>query len=226
MPNSDSHARRNRAYIAGSLLAAVAAGTIGVVLLTGGNEQSAAGSPTTPAPRVSAPANTAPTPEPSPSTPATVPTPEDVAVSAAKDKYLEYVRAGDQVAQGGYQDLKPYDAVAIDPERTELTLEARDSAGIRTSGNSEVAALEAESVKLSTDPDASYSEVQLRGCLDVSKVEALAADGSSATADTRLPRIAFTALLQQIPASAFTDSGRPGGWYVAKVEYPGGGTPC
>jgi hypothetical protein len=223
MPNTDRHDGRNRAYIAGSLVAALAAGTLGVVLLTGGDDQSAAESPLSPSPGASAEASPTPTPAPAISTP---PTPEDVAVAAAKDKYLEYLRVRNQVAQGGYQDLEPYDAVAIDPERTELTLEARDSAGIRTTGDSEVAALTAESVKLSPDPEESYSEVQLRGCLDVRKVEAFAADGTSATADTRLPRIAFTALVQQVPASAFSDPGRPGGWYVAKVEYPGGGTAC
>lgn len=215
-PSTDPGRGRRRAYIAGCLVAAVAAATAGVVLLSGGDNEPAAAPTTPPAP---APTSAAPSP-----TVTAAPTPADVAVAAAKSKYLEYLRADDRVAQGGYKNLKPYDAVAIDPERTQLTVTARRSAGIRTTGSAEVATLGVESVKLATSSK-SYSEVRLRGCLDVQKVKAFKADGSSAIAPTRLPRIAFKVLVQKIPTAAFTD-GRPGGWYVSMVEYPGGGTAC
>ncbi len=194
---------------------------IGILaILTSGDDNDKR--PTAP-PRPSAPAMTSPAPEPVISVP---PKPEDVAADAAKATFLEYVRVRDQVAQGGYENLELYDAVAIDPERTELALEARRTAAVRATGDSEVATLGVESVELTTDPERSYSEVRLRGCLDVQQVEAFKADGTTAVTATRLPRIAFNVLVQEIPASAFNEPGRAGGWYVAKVEYPGGGTAC
>ena len=217
MPSTDAHRSRNRAYVAGCLIAAVAAAVGGVALLTGGDDSPAAG-PTTPPP----PVTSSPSPVP---TLSFAPTPEDVAVAAAKAKYLEYVRVRDQVAQGGYENLQLYDAVAIDPERTQLTLEARRTAAVRATGDSEVATLGVQSVKLAKDPG-SRSQVELRGCLDVQNVQAFKADGTSAVASTRLPRIAFNVLVQEIPATAFNEPGRAGGWYVAMVEYPGGGTAC
>ncbi len=218
MPSTHAHRGRNRAYVAGCLVAAAGAAVGGVVLLTGGDSKPAA-RPTSPPP----PVTTSATPAPTISTP---PKPEDLAVAAAKAKYLEYVRVHDQVAKGGYKDLKLYDAVAISPERTELALEATRTAAVRTSGSSVVATLGVESVKLTTDPKRSFSEVRLRGCLDVRAVKAFKADGTSAITANRVPRIAFTALVQMVPASSFNQPGRVGGWYVAMVEYPGGGTPC
>lgn len=215
-PSTDPGRGRRRAYIAGCLVAAVAAATAGVVLLSGGDSEPAAAPTTPPAPP---PTSAVPSPPPS-----AAPRPADVAAAAAKAKYLQYVSVNDAVAQGGYKNLKPYDAVAIDPERAELTAAARRLAGIRTTGASEVATLGVQSVKLATNPKF-YSDVRLTGCLDVRGVKAFRADGSSAVTATRLPRIAFAVLVQKIPAAAFTD-GRPGGWYVAKVEYPGGGTAC
>ena len=217
MPSTDAHRGRNRAYFAGCVAAAAAAAAVGVVLLSGGDAAPTA-APITP----SAPATFSPSPAPTISTP---PKPEDVAVTAAKAKYLEYVRVNDQVAQGGYENLQLYDAVAVDPERTDLTLEARRSTGLRTTGDSEVATLGVQSVQLAKGPG-SRSQVEMRGCLDVQNVQAFKADGTSAVAPTRLPRIAFNVLVQEIPATAFKNSGRAGGWYVARVAYPGGGTAC
>ena len=217
MPSTDSRRARNRAYVAGCLVAAAGAAVGGVVLLTGGDSK-----PTT-RPTSPPPVTTSATPAPTISTP---PKPEDLAVAAAKAKYLEYVRVHDQVAKGGYKDLKLYDAVAISPERTELALEATRTAAVRTSGSSVVATLGVESVMLTTDPKRSLSEVRLRGCLDVRAVKAFKADGTTAITANRVPRIAFTALVQMVPASSSNQPGRVGGWYVAMVEYPGGGTPC
>jgi len=217
MPSTDSHRGRGRAYVAGCLVAAVAAAAVGVVLLTGGDDKPAAGPTPPPAPTTSSP-----TPAPAISTP---PKPADVAVAAAKAKYIEYVRVRGLVSQGGYKNLKLYDSVAVSPERTELALEARRTTAVRTTGDSKVVELGVQSVKLTTDPKKAFSEVRLRGCLDVQAVKAFKADGSSAITADRLPRIAFTALVQMVPAAALND-GRGGGWYVSKVEYPGGGTAC
>ena len=215
LPSTDQHG--NRAFVAGCLVAAVAAAVGGVVLLTGGGKPDAA--PTTPP----APVTSSPTPAPTVSVP---PTPNDLASTAAKAEFLEYLRVNDQVAQGGYKNLKLYDAVAVSPERTSLAAAARRLAGIRSTGNTQVATLGVQSVKLSSDPKKAFSEVGLTGCLDVTKVKAFNADGSSAITATRLPRIAFTARLQMVPAASFNEPGRRGGWYVSDVEYPGGGTAC
>lgn len=217
MPSAtDSH--RGRAYVAGCLIAAVVAAVGGVVLLTGGNDKPDAA---TTAP----PATTKSTATQAPVT-STSPKPEDLAVEAAKAKFLGYVRVSDRVSQGGYKNLALYDTVAVSPERTELALEARRSQGIQTTGSTVVATLDATSVKLTTDPRKAFSRVALAGCLDVRGVKALRSDGTSAIAATRLPRIAFTALVEMVPTSSFNQPGRHGGWYVSKVEYPGGGTAC
>ncbi len=218
MPSTDSRRARNRAYVAGCLVAAAGAAVGGVVLLTGGNNKPDA-RPTSPPP----PVTTSATPAPTISTP---PKPEDVAVAAAKAKYLEYVRVNDRVAQGGYKNLNLYDAVAVSPERTELALAARKLAGIRSSGNTEVASLALQSVKLTTDPAKAFSEVRLRACVDVRKVRAFRADGTSAVKASRLPRIEVDVLVQMVPAKAFEGTGRRAGWYVSRTETPGGGTAC
>lgn len=189
-----------------------------LAILTGGDDKPAAAPPVP-----SAPAMTSPAPEPVISVP---PKPEDVAADAAKAAFLEYLRVTDQVAQGGYRNLEPYDAVAISPERSELAVEARRSAGVRTTGNAEVVTLGVRSVTLTTDPERAFSEVRLQGCLDVQGVKAFRADGSSAVTADRLPRIGVEVLVQMVPASSFNEPGRRDGWYVAKVEYPGGGTAC
>jgi len=216
MPRTDSHRGRNRAYVAGCLVAAAGAAVGGVVLLTGGSNKPDA-RPTTP------PVTTSATPAPTISTP---PKPEDLAVAAAKAKYLEYVRVNDRVAQGGYKNLNLYDAVAVSPERTELALAARKLAGIRSSGNTEVASLAVQSVKLTTDPAKAFSEVRLWACVDVRKVKAFRADGTSAVKASRLPRIEVEVLVQMVPAKAFEGTGRRAGWYVSRTETPGGGTAC
>ena len=116
--------------------------------------------------------------------------------------------------------------MAVSPERTELALAARKLAGIRSSGNTEVASLALQSVKLTTDPAKAFSEVRLRACVDVRKVKAFRADGTSAVKASRLPRIKVDVLVQMVPAKAFEGTGRRAGWYVSRTETPGGGTAC
>ena len=214
---TESRRVRNRAYGAGCLVAAVVAAVGGVVLLTGGRDEPDAAPAVTPPPVASSPV-----PSPVVSTP---PKPEDVAAADAKARFLEYVRVKDRVGAGGYTDDKLYSAVAVSPARTQLALETRKGQGIRTTGTTVVATLGVNSVKLSNDPTKAFSEVGLAGCLDVQSVKALNADGTSAIAATRLPRIAVTAVMQMVPGSALKDN-RPTGWYLSKLEYPGGGTPC
>lgn len=207
--------RRGRAYVAGCLAAAVVAAVGGVVLLTGGDDKPAA---------ISAPKATtsAPTPSPIISTPLA---PTDAAAEAAKAAYLEYVRVDDLVAQGGYKNLRPYDTIAISPERTDLVLVARRSAGERRVGANKVDALDVKDVSLSHNVKI-YPRVQLLACLDVSGTDVLDARGRSLISSKRLPRVKVSVVVQQIPAAAFTGSGRKAGWYVSNVDYPSGGVAC
>ena len=214
MPSTDPHRGRNRAYVAGCLLAAVAAAVGGVALLTGGNVESEA-APTTPPPATSSPA-------PSP-TVSTAPTPEDVAAEQAKARYLEYLRVTDQVANGGHTDLAAYDAVAIDPETGVLLQGAAQRAGkITTTGETGVVSLTVQSVEL--DPPGDYPSVRLLACLNVSQVTAVdAATGEPAAPPDFPDQITSEVLVQNIPPGAFTD-GREPGWYVADVVQRG--EPC
>lgn len=217
MPSTDSHRGRTRAYIAGCLVAAVVAAVGGVLLLTGGGDKPAA-VPTPPPTQVTS----SPAPAPAISTP---PKPADVAVAAAKAKYIEYLRVDDQVAQGGFKNLKPYDAVAISPERTELVVVARRSAGERRVGANRVYSLGVRKVSLSSNAKI-YPKVELLACLDVTGTDVVNAQGRSLVSPKRLPRVKVNVVVQQIPAAAFTEPGRKAGWYVSNVDYPGGGFAC
>ena len=212
MPSTDAHRGRNRAYIAGCLIAAVAVAIGGVALLTGGGETPAA-APTTPTPVASSPA-----PTPMGSTP---PKPEDLAVTAAKARYLDYLRVTGQVAQGGYKNLKLYDTVAVDPETGVLLLGAEQQVNIRTTGTTKVLSLTAQAVKL--NPPGEYPSVRLLACLDVSQVTAVDAAGKSLVPPDRPDLLRSEAVVQNIPPGAFTDGRKPG-WYVAEVLQRG--EPC
>lgn len=211
MLSTDAHRGRHRVYIAGCLAAAVIAAVGGVALLTGRDGTSVA-APTTP------PVAMSPAPTPTVSAP---PKPEDVAAEQAKARYLDYLQVTDQVAQGGYTDLAAYDAVAIDPETGVLLLEARQNAGLRSTGATEVVSLTVQSVEL--DPPGQYPSIRLLACLDVSQVDLLDAAGKSLVPPDRPERLRSEALVQNIPPGAFTD-GRQPGWYVAEVEQRG--QPC
>lgn len=212
MPNTDPHRGRNRAYVAGCLIAAVAVAVGGVALLTGGDDTPVA-APTTPPPVASNPA-----PSPAVSTP---PTPEDIAAEQATARYLDYLRVTRQVAEGGYTDLAAYDAVAVDPHTGVLLQSAQQNAGLRSTGDAEVVSLTVQSVEL--DPPGEYPSVRLLACLDVSQVDVLDAAGESVITPDRVERFRSEAVVQNIPEGAFTD-GRESGWYVAEVEQRG--EPC
>ncbi len=213
MLRTDSHRGRNRAYVAGCLIAAVAAVVGGVALLTGGDDGKSVAAPTAPPPVTS---SAAPTP-----TISTPPKPEDVAAEQAKARYLEYLRVTREVAQGGYTNLAAYDAVAIDPHTGVLLQSAAQNAGHRSTGDVEVVSLTVQSVDL--DPPGAYPSVRLLACLDVSQVDLLDAAGNSMVSPDRVEQFRSEAIVQNIPAGAFTD-GREAGWYVAEVEQRG--EPC
>ena len=209
--SGDSRRGRNRAVVAGCVLAAAAAATVGVALLTGGDEPAAA--PTTPP----APVTSSPAPAPTVSTP---PTAEDVAAEAAQARYLDYLRVTDQVANGGYSDLAAYDAVAVDPETGVLLLGARQDLrdGITGNSDTEVLSLTVQSVDL--DPPGQYPSVRLLACLDVSRNTAVNAAGESVRAPDFPDRLRSEVVVRDIPSGAFTD-GREPGWYVAEVVQRG-----
>ncbi len=214
MPSTDPDRGRNRAYVAGCLVAAVVAAVGGVVLLTGGDDTPEAAPTTPPAPVTSSPA-----PSPTVSVP---PKPEDIAVAAAEAKYLEYLQVTREVAQAGYVDLAPFDTVAIDPQTVVLLQTAERLAGITTTGDTEVIALTVQAVEL--DPPGEYPSVRLLACLDVSRVTAVnAATGESVVSPDRPDRLKSEAVVRNIPPGAFTD-GRQPGWYVAEVVQRG--EPC
>ncbi|MBC7679763.1 MAG: hypothetical protein H7233_12365 [Pseudorhodobacter sp.] len=211
-PSTGTDHGRNRAYIAGCLIAAVAAAAVGVALLTGGDDKSVA-APTTPPPVASSPA-----PTPTVSTP---PRPEDLAVAAAKTRYQDYLRVTRGVAEGGYTDLAAYDTVAIDPHTGVLLQSAAQTAGLRSTGDAEVVSLTVQSVEL--DPPGQYPSVRLLACLDVSQTDVLDAAGRSVITPDRVERFRSEVVVQNIPSGAFTDGRKPG-WYVAEVEQRG--EPC
>ena len=73
------------------------------------------------------------------------------------------------------------------------------------------------------EPRGDYPSVRLLACLDVSKVTAVDAAGRSLVPADRPDRLRSQAVLQNIPAGAFTDGRKPG-WYVAEVVQRG--QPC
>lgn len=216
MPSTDVHRgrnrNRNRAYIAACLIAAVAVAVGGVALLTGGDDTPIA-APSTPPPVASSPA-----PTPTVSIP---PKPEDVAAEQAQARYQDYLRVTRQVAQGGYNNLAAYDAVAIDPHTGVLLRSAQQNKGLRSTGDAKVVSLTVQSVDL--DPPGGYPSVRLLACLDVSQVDVLDAAGKSVITPDRVDRFRSEAVIRNIPEGAFTD-GREPGWYVAEVVQRG--EPC
>lgn len=207
--------RRSRgerlAVIAGIVVSLLALSGIALLLLAEDDGKQ----PAPPASSPAAQATTGPGVEPAPQTPA------DVAAAEAQERYLQYVRVYDDIAEGGFAEPERYRAVAIDPHLAELFLSARRLTGIRSTGSTEVASLVVQAVDL--DPPGDYPSVRLLACLDVSQVTAVDASGKNAVQPDRLNRVRSEVTLRNIPAEAFND-GRPAGWYVAQLEQPG--EPC
>jgi hypothetical protein len=200
------------AVLIGAVVTVLAA--IGVVfLVTGDSDQQPAPAPPAPAARTS----TQPSSDAAPQTPA------DIAAAEAQQRYREFVRVQDLVAQGGFANPELYETVAIDPERTQLILEARQFAGARVTGDTQVASLTVESVQLPSEP-AEHPSVRLVACLDVTQVQAVDANDTSLVSPDRPDRIASRVLLQQFEPGDFAEDPERSGWYVAEVEQRG--EPC
>lgn len=198
------------AVIAGLVVTVLALAGIAFLLLGDVNGEQ----PVSPAPTPNAQASTEPTVDPAPQTPA------DIAAAEAQERYLEFVRAQDQVAQASFSNPELYETVAINPELGQLVIEAREFAGARVTGQTQVASLVVESVQLPADP-AEYPEVRLLACLDVTAVQAVDANGNSLVAPDRLDRIASRVLLQQFEPGDFAQNPDRSGWFVAEVEQRG-----
>jgi hypothetical protein len=173
--------------------------------------------PVPPSETPAARASTEPTLQPAPQTPA------DVAAAEAQERYRAFIRVKDEVAQAGYTNPQRYETVAVNPERAQLIIEARDFAGAQVTGDTAIASLVVESVQLPANP-AEYPEVRLLACLDVSAVQAVDANGTSLVSPDRLDRIASRVLLQKFEPGDFAQDPDLSGWFVAEVEQRG--EPC
>ncbi len=166
----------------------------------------------------------APSRTPDASPPAAVQTPQDVAAAEATARYREYLQVGDEIGQNGYTSSAPYDAVTVDPERTNAELAFRAFAGnegARQVGAVALASLEVTSVDLEVGPG-SYPKVVLQACLDVSGVDIIDSTGKSLVTADRLDRSASTVTLHRYePGTAGAEAG---GWYV--FETITAGEPC
>ena len=197
------------AIIVGVVVTMLALAGIAFLLLGDNGEQ-----PAPPSDTPAAPADTEPTREPS------VQTPADIAAAEAQERYRAFIRVKDEVAQAGYADPERYETVAVNPERAQLIIEARDFAGALVTGDTAIASLIVESVQLPTD-SAEYPEVRLLACLDVSGVQAVDANGTSLVSPDRLDRIASRVLLQKFEPGDFAQDPDRSGWFVAEVEQRG-----
>ncbi len=166
----------------------------------------------------------APSSTPDASPPAAVQTPQDVAAAEAKARYREYLRVSDEIGQNGYTSSAPYDAVTVDPERTNVELAFRTigrNEGARQIGDVVVASLEVTSVDLEVGPG-SYPKVVLEACLDVSDVDVIDSTGKSLVTADRLDRSASTVTLHRYEPG--TPGAEAGGWYV--FETTAASEPC
>ncbi len=209
----NSGPRRSRgerlSVLAGVLVTLLA--LAGIVLLLNNDD---ADQPAAPAPSPAAQADTEPSDEPAPQTPA------DIAAAEAQERYREFIRVDDQIARGSYANPELYETVAINPERAQRILEAREFAGARVTGETRIASLVVESVQLPTDP-AETPEVRLLACLDVTDIQAVDANGNSLVSPDRLDRIASRVLLQKFEPGDFAQAPDRSGWFVAEVEQRG-----
>jgi hypothetical protein len=207
---SNVRRRRERLAVLGGLVVTALA-IAGIILLLADKDTEPAATRT--------PATTAPdaSPDTGESPPAT---PADLAAAEAQERYRAFIQVKDQVAQGQYADPRPYETVAINPERAQLILEARQFAGARVTGATRIASLDVESVVLPASTE-EYPEVRLIACLDVSGVRALGPDGVSLVSPDRLDRILSRVLLQRFEPGDFAEAPERSGWFVAEVDQRG-----
>lgn len=186
---------------------------------------SQASSDSDPTPRTSAaptaPPSAAPSPEPSEAPVAL--TPVQQAEAEAEAAYREFLRVDNAIAQSGYQDTAPYDAVVVTPERSYIEEQAALSreAGERRIGDITPTSVSVVRSELEPGPG-NYPFVVLQVCEDVSAVNVVDRTGKSTVAadrgDTVLSR--FTMNYYE-PGTAGVESG---GWRVYAIDTPGGET--
>ena len=203
----DPRGKRRERFIvlAGVLVTVLAVAGIGVIV-AGGADRTA---PAVPGPAPVFPPSVAP----SPAAPV-VQTPEEQLVEEAKAAFVNFIRVGDEIAQGGFDNSERYAEVAIAPERTQLILEARRLADKRTTGNREVISMTPQSVELGGGEI--RPKVQLLVCVDVSKTDGLDAAGRSVVPADRQTRYLEEVLLEKFAPG--TSGAERGGFYVTTVK--------
>jgi hypothetical protein len=204
-PNSRGSGRGERlAVVVGVVVTVLAVAGIGVIV-AGGDEQPAV------LPAV------APSIAPSVAPPSAVPvvqTPEDLLIAEAKAAYVNFVRVGDEIAQGGFDDPARYGEVAITPERDQLIKEARQFADRRTTGFRSVVSMTPQDVVLGDG--LVRPKVKLLICKDVSATDGLDATGKSIVPADRQTRFVEEVLLERFEPG--TKGAERGGFYVAEVK--------
>jgi hypothetical protein len=204
-PNSRGSGRGERlAVVVGVVVTVLAVAGIGVIV-AGGDER--------PAVLPSAAPSIAPSVAP-PSAVPVVQTPEDLLIAEAKAAYVNFLRVGDEIGQGGFDDPARYAEVAITPERDELIKEARRLADRRTTGFSSVVSMTAQDVVLGEG--AIRPKVQLLVCVDVSATDGLDATGKSIVPADRQTRYVEEIFLERFEPG--TKGAERGGFYVAEVK--------
>lgn len=212
-----SAAKRRRT----TLLAGSAAG---LVLLAGtayGISQAGTDDTTPTAQPTAAPANPVAATQPTTSAPTTPAlTPQQRAEAEAEARYREFVQVDSSIAQAGYRDFKPYDTVAVDPERKYLRVQAvrGRAAGERVIGDIKVVRVSVVSTELERGPG-NYPRIVLRVCEDVRGVNVVDRSGKSTVKADRNDFYLSIVTMQQYQPG--TKGAEAGGWYVYEMKTPG-----
>jgi hypothetical protein len=150
-------------------------------------------------------------------------TPEEQAVADAEIAYRKYLALDDQLSSmlphggdyGAYE--RAFSDVAIGVALTEAAVAAGDLAasGQRTAGQTGIAALEVDSIKLETG-NGLVPEVVFDACVDYSGVDVIASNGESVKDPTGPNRYLNRVVVREYPEL--------GGWLVA--ERQSDGTTC
>lgn len=207
----------------------LSAGLAGVLLLSGaaygisqagGNDTLPVAQPST-APAAQEPDPTATTGSTAPSSPTpAAQTPVQRAEAAAEGAFREFLQVDNAIAKAGYRDTKPYDTVAVSPERRYLEEQALiyRNAGERQTGDVEVRDLSVVKSDLKPGPG-NYPYVVLRTCIDVRGVDVLNRDGESTVEADRPDFFLSTVTMNYYQPG--TEGAESGGWRVYEIETPG-----
>lgn len=207
----------------------LSAGLAGVLLLSGaaygisqagGSDAPPVAQPST-APVAQPPDPTATTGSTTPSSPTpAAQTPVQRAEAEAEAGYREFVRVDNVIAQSGYRNTTPYDAVVVSPERRYLEEQAVSSrnAGERRVGDIKTKNVSVVKSDLKPGPG-NYPYVVLRVCEDVSGVNVVDRTGKSTVSADRPDSVPSTVTLNYYRPG--TEGAESGGWRVYEIETPG-----